>query len=279
MFKQLIHYYLYKVYWVLVLNFNKRKQLTNSKFTIGVTTFKERYDVLFRDLIMRLYYLFPNSEIIVAINGHYNQEIQKDYLEKITAYCQKFPTVKIIFFREPEGLSKLWNRIIIKAQHNKIFLLNDDVLFKKNIIKKIRDSSILSEQIALIDNSFSHFIIDKSIIRKIGWFDERLREIGGEDDDFHVRLRLEDITLKNYSLSIFRSFKPLLKTNSYGNIVKEQIGGYSNFNTEFLLKKWDVRKEKFEGAININRSLGCYWKLKIGMETPKFYKKLNECDE
>jgi hypothetical protein len=278
--KSRINFYTYKLKWVFIfLKKNREKKPFNEIYSIGVTTFLERYEILFKDLIKRLNFSFPGTEIIVAVNGHYNQEKQKEYLLQIEQYCKNFSSVKLIIYEKPQGLSKLWNRILISSTNNKIFLLNDDILFYPSIHKKIDSSGILKENISLINQSFSHFFINKSIIKEVGWFDERLLEIGGEDDDYHVRLTINNIELKNYLFKGLSNFKPKLKVNSYGNMVNAQIGGYSNSNTAFLLKKWDVRNKKFEGATFIYRSMGSYWKLKNGMETPNYYKNLKEGSE
>lgn len=231
----------------------------------------ERYSI-FRDLLKRLVYSFPGNEIVIAVNGHHKTSLQKEYLKSIKVFCKQYSNVKTIIFNEPQGLSKMWNLIIINSSSEKVFLFNDDVLFKRDIRKKIFESGILNERIALIDGSFSHFLIDKTIIKSVGWFDERFIEIGGEDDDFQVRLEIKNIPLKRYRLYLFRSYKPPLIVNSYGKDVLEQVGGYSTVNSKFLLKKWEISDNFFVGAINIVKSQGNYWKLKPGMETPDFYK-------
>lgn len=273
--RSLLLFYYYKVYWFINLRriLRKFKFEDSDRFTIGITTFMDRYSI-FRDLLMRLVYSFPDNEIIIAVNGHYESSLQKEYLTNIEVFCMQFSNVKTIIFKEPQGLSKMWNQILISSSGNKVFLFNDDVLFKRDIRNKIFESGILFERIALIDNSFSHFLIDKTIIKSVGWFDERFTEIGGEDDDFHVRLELENIPLKRYRLNLFRSYKPPLRFNSYGKKVSEQEGGYSTVNSNFLLKKWEISDKRFDGAINIVKSQGNFWKLKPGMETPDFY---NNC--
>lgn len=272
--RSLIRFYYYKIYWFFSLLLPKKSiKSHNNNFTIGVTTFLER-EAIFRNLLKRLVYSFPDTEIVVAINGHYNPTLQKEYLNGINDFCIQYPQVKTIQFLEPQGLSKLWNKIIISSASKKIFLFNDDILFKRHIQNKIVESGILNEEIALIDDSFSHFLIDKKIIKANGWFDERFTEIGGEDDDFHVRLELKGIPLKRFRLNLFSNYKPPLKVNSYGNKTNEQEGGYSTFNSSYLLRKWKVSNEPFDGAVYIVKSQGNYWRLKEDMETPNFYENL-----
>ena len=237
---------------------------------IGITTFKERYSI-FRLLVRRLVYAFPHTEIIVTINGHHDCDAQKRYLREILRFCEQYPQINVISFIASQGLSKLWNQIILSSSNERVLILNDDLLFKKDLQRKIRISGILNEEIALIDNSFSHFLINKSIVRRVGWFDERFTEIGGEDDDFHVRLVMEHIPLKRYNLYAFKSYKPSLKINSYGRRSCSEDGGYSTANTIFLLSKWEVSRFPFKEAVNIEKSQGSYWQLREGMDTPNFY--------
>ena len=99
-------------------------------------------------------------------------------------------------------------------------------------------------------------------IKRVGWFDEGFTEIGGEDDDYHVRLILAGIELKRYNIDRIHNFKPNLKVNSYGKKVIQEKHGYSNANTEYLWDKWEIRNEPFLDAFYIPKSQGSYWKLR-----------------
>lgn len=230
--------------------------------TIGVTTFLDRYDPLFKELLKRLNYCFPKNEIIVVANGHHSSIQQDKYLKRLTEFCNKFPNTVLLKYNQPQGLSKLWNDIIQRSKNENVLILNDDILFDMKF--PIGVSSISSEDFVLINNSFSHFLISKKTIDSVGWFDENLEEIGGEDDDFLVRSHISNIKVENYRIDRLSNYQPKLKVNSYGKKVSEQQGGYSNSNTKYLMEKWKISKSQFEGAIKVDRSLGCYWKLNEG---------------
>ncbi len=270
--KTYLIYLYYKLYWFLTKLINKpiSEQQNKTDLTIGITTFKARKRQV-KDLISRMKFIDKNINIVIAINGDYNESEQLRYLEEIKKYCNRFINIKIIEYIKPEGLSKLWNQIIINSKSDRILLLNDDVLFKKDFLIRLIQENVFKSEIALIDNSFSHFIINKTIIHKVGWFDERFDEIGGEDDDYHVRCELLSIKIERYNLFILKNHKPKLKINSYGKIIADQKSGYSNKNSEFLFKKWDISNKPFPEAAYIEKSMGNYWRIKPGMETPKFY--------
>ena len=55
-------------------------QIVQDNFTIGITTFKDRFEEYFKSYLKHLVTLFPNTRIIVIANGHVDQEGQLNYL-------------------------------------------------------------------------------------------------------------------------------------------------------------------------------------------------------
>ena len=162
----------FRLSWLFV----KRKRfefLRDADFSIGIVTYVDRYDRFFKGLIKKLVTIFPDTEIVIAINGYHDQSIQKDYLEKINGYLSGFPRVKIVQFHEPQSLSRLWNLLILNSSNKKTLILNDDINIAPFFRSNIYSSGILNEDIALINLSWSHFLISKATVKKIGWFDER----------------------------------------------------------------------------------------------------------
>lgn len=271
--KQRALWYFYELYWLALLIKRVRRQdfpapaVSGTKFSIGITTFKERYRLFFKKLLKKMTYLFPDSEIIIAVNGNYDPEKQAPYLDKIKKYCRRFPNVKTVTYLEPQGLSKLWNQIIINSGSDKIFIFNDDIKVSPFFRKDLMESGITGEKVATIKNSWSYFLISKEIIATIGWFDERLLEISGEDDDYLARLALKGISAPGFKIDSIQNYSHKLKINSFG---KDMTGSqpYSDYNSEFLQKKWHKRGTPLDGYV---LSRGKYWKLKEGMETPDFY--------
>jgi len=240
----------------------------NNEYCIGITTFVKRYNIFYKNLIKLIIFIFPDKKIIVAVNGDLDVKKQERYLKKIKEFNDKFENVISIFYKEPQSLSKLWNQIILKANAKRVLILNDDLAITPEFRKNFENCGILNENLAMINNSFSHFIISKKIIRDVGWFDERFKEIGGEDDDFCVRACIKGYSLpKSYTLSGIKNFSYKHSNNSYGVDMDEVR--YSNLNNIFLNEKWEIKDNYFEGSV-YGRSCK-YWKLKKGMETHEYY--------
>ena len=234
--------------------------------TIGITTFKDRFDNCLRPLLTKLSILFPNEQIIVIANGHYLADEQLDFMERFEAFCKRFRNVDPESFADPRGLSFLWNRIIARASSDNIFILNDDIMIKACFRRFIEESGIVRAPVATINSSWSHFKISGDIIDRVGLFDEGFTEIGGEDDDYIARMAMHGLAPDNFSTGSLKKASTGRSrpdaVNSYGKIMAEQQGGYSTVNTEYLRSKWKTSDEHFEGAVEVKGRSTRYWKLK-----------------
>jgi hypothetical protein len=234
--------------------------------TIGITTFLNRYERFFKPLVRKLAVLFPGCRILVIANGNVMKEEQKSYLAAIKEFCDRFPGIELKGHKDPEGLSHLWNRIMLDSGNQKVLMLNDDLKIKPGFRKFIEHSGIMEETIATINSSWSHFLISHEIYEMTGPFDEGLREVGGEDDDYLARLAMSGIKPADYKTgTIARKGKKKRKSNemnSFGRLIAGEEGGYSTVNTEYLKRKWEISDQSFEGAVEIPRKKYRYWKLK-----------------
>ncbi len=234
--------------------------------TIGVTTYKDRFDNCLRPLVAKLSIMFPEEQITVIANGHYLAEEQKEFIREFDAFCAGFNNVEAESYTDPRGLSFLWNRIIARASSDNILILNDDIMIKHGFRRFIEESGIVSYPVATINSSWSHFKISKAVIEKVGLFDEGLREIGGEDDDYLARMAMAGLQAKDLQTGMLASRSkrrmkaPLL--NSYGRDMSKEAGGYSTLNTEYLLSKWETSDERTEGAVEVAGRKKRYWKLR-----------------
>jgi hypothetical protein len=129
------------------------------------------------------------------------------------------------------GLSKLWNTCIIHSPTDKILILNDDITIENSIFFDILESYL--ENVAFkINDSWSHYFIDKNIVSDIGWFDERFLGIGEEDGDFEFRWGSKYKT--NFpSIKIPHIINHIDKESCCKNIEKV-FGKYSIFNRKFM---------------------------------------------
>lgn len=253
--------------WMLLTPFYRiRAKKINCSLTFGITTFMDRYDNCLKPLLSKLVNMAPNCQIVVAANGHVKKQQQQAYLKHITELCNRFDNVQLISYVDPQGLSHLWNQIISNANYEKILLINDDVKIKSSFMSFIIRSGILDQHFATINMSWSHFLISKQIIKRAGWFDEGLKEIGGEDDDYLARLAMESILVPDYLTNTItgklKRNKKMLFVNSYGKNMRTERNGYSTYNSEYLENKWYMSQNYFDGAIEVPNRIVRYWKLK-----------------
>lgn len=234
--------------------------------TIGITTFLNRFEIFFKPLVRKLVFLFPGCRIIVVANGSVLSEEQQLYLDELRKFCRTYGNIELIAYDDPRGLSHLWNRIMDTAGQEKALILNDDLRLKVRFGWFIEKSGILNEDIATINSSWSHFLISRKIFSLAGEFDEGLKEIGGEDDDYLARLSILGIRPADFRTgTIARGKKGSKRTpavNSFGKVMSGEAGGYSTFNTDYLRRKWEISEEYFEGSVEIPRKKYKYWKLK-----------------
>ena len=238
---------------------------TNS-FSIGITTFMDRFETCLKPLLAKLSILFADCQIIVVANGHVRKHEQTEYISQIEKYCSRFSNVQLVTFSEPTGLSCLWNTIIKNSNSSPVLILNDDLRIKERFRSFISASGICTMQIATINRSWSHFMISKSVVSEAGWFDENFREIGGEDDDYLARLAMNGIKPGDFKTdTIVRSGKKSRRNpgmNSYGRDMSKEAGGYSTLNAKYLYEKWDTADEYFDGAVEVQGRKTRFWKLK-----------------
>ncbi|PKP50201.1 MAG: hypothetical protein CVT95_02745, partial [Bacteroidetes bacterium HGW-Bacteroidetes-12] len=124
-------------------------------------------------------------------------------------------------------------------------------------------------------SSWSHFLISKPILSKVGWFDERFPGVGYEDQDYEIRLALRDIPFIDIKVNHLKNIVYQTKDFSYGKNIETDYKKYSSSNGKHYFSKWETSDTAKQGFIYV-RIIQGYAKLKDGMETPNFYPDLNE---
>lgn len=269
--KQLYHAYwkLIDLCWLFIAP--KKQNLAMQKsFSIGIVTYVDRYEIFFKSLINRLAYCCPDTEIVVVVNGYYDIEKQRAYLQQIKLFLSKFKQVKIIDFEEPQSLSKLWNLALINASNEKILIMNDDLKIAPWFGKELKQCKVLENNIALVNRSWSHFVIAKQVVKEIGYFDERFPAVGNEDEDYECRLVLKGIRIETFRMNSLKNIVFKTKNFSYGENISTVNDKYVKANKIFFDKKWSTSETAKEGYVFVE-ILNLFVKLKIGMETPNFY--------
>jgi len=246
---------------------------SSSEFTIGITTYKERYESYLKPLVKKMVYLFPDTPIVIAANGHHNQSGQKEYLQQITKWISSYRNIILITYEQPQGLCKLWNQIVLKSTTQNVFLFNEDINISKSFKAGILSSRILNSELGLINGSYSHFMLNKSIIKEVGWFDERFSGIGYEDHDYEIRMMIANKEMKHFKISGIKNECVVPKDWSYGGDHDVVHTKYSSPNEKYYFSKWKFSDTEVEGFVYVRIAQG-YVKQIEGMETPNFYPEI-----
>jgi hypothetical protein len=249
-------------------------RVRNERYSIGVVTYIRRYEQYLKPLVSQFYKLFPDTEIVIAVNGYYDQAQQEAYLREIRVHVAQYPNVKLITHTEPQSLAKLWNELIINSATPKTIIFNDDVLLLPSFRRHLEKSGVTSMDIAVLKLSWSHFLISKRVVSQIGWFDERFPGVGNEDEDYEARLALRGMPVESVTLGGLKNIVVKTKDFSYGKTVDMVNDKYMNANKRFFHSKWDLSDNPRDGYAYV-RILGRHARIKAGMETPDFYPAMN----
>jgi len=175
--------------------------------TIGIVTFKERLELL-KQMINQLMSLIgiDNVDLIIVVNGNNEEEMPNDYRREILTIANNHDNIYPIICPEFKSLAKLWNTITIFSKTDYNIILTDDLFigneFSLNIILDYINST--GSQFFTINNQFSHFVVTKSILHELGYFDERFIAFGEEDGDMvhrHIEKfgeRMPDLHITNF---------------------------------------------------------------------------------
>jgi len=261
---------------------NKHKNSSQVDYSIGIVTYVERFNKSFKQLALELGRQFPDVEKNVILNGFPDKEKQLRYIKEATAFLNKCGFNRVITFEEHQPLAKGWNLLIINSDAPKIMILNDDCLVGPNFRNEF-ESQRLDYDWVFINESFSHFMTSKKVVKLVGWFDERFLGIGHEDGDYARRC-----AIKNYEYDIgiecpsLKNLQIQEEFVSFTTKKNEKSGNYSLYNERFFKKKWSHASYAKTGYTYIPiRHLkrytdlplgeGSFCKLNRGMETPEFY--------
>ena len=204
---------------------------TMNSFNIAITTFSKRFEYI-TTLIPQIR-SFVDNKIFLIINGEKNGNFNEEYRVNVLKLCASYENVFPVFFVETRGLSKLWNTAIIMSEVNDILILNDDISINTNEIFEKTISHINStiySGLTKINGSFSHLIVNKPMLDKIGYFDERLLGFGEEDGDITYRLGKEKIPVNQF----FTNGVINIVSDIRHDYIKPGIGKYSSFNRNFI---------------------------------------------
>lgn len=229
-----------------------------NKLTVAITTFQKRLPLV-KQLITNIRKSCDN-DIVLVVNADNEKNMDESYRQDLLLFCSNIPNCYPICCPEFKSLPKMWNTAVIFSKTEHILLLNDDVEYTNpNAISDI-EGVINNHGINCfrINFSYSHFVISKTILHTIGYFDERLCAHGEEDGDFVLRYieyygkQVPDITISG-----------IINTAAYdlvGGDFETHDGNKPKFNREFILTKWidDPAGIKGMGVSPVKRAIDDY---------------------
>jgi len=265
------------IYWRYIAPFKWRNYTNDSSnqtshFTIGIVTYIARYDSYFKKLIHQLSVLFPNAEIIVMVNGYYDEKAQTEYLKKVQNQLQSLLNVSYFVEEKPTGLSKLWNTLLIKAKHPLVFIFNDDISISPSLKEELQ--AMRTDTICLLNNSWSHFLYNKATLRQVGWFDERFTGIGNEDQDYEFRLANAGVKLDIIYCNKIKNEVDLPSDYSYGKDMLTVNKKYSASNETHFKNKWTTYPTEQKNTI-YSKKFDMWFDPVPKLPTPDFYPELH----
>lgn len=205
-------------------------------YSIGITTYSYRYTKFLKKLLNDIRQ-FNDNEIILGINGDYKQDFNECYRKEILCFMSTYSKVFPFVFPVFRSLSKIWNNIVINSSNEYVLILNDDTsILNKTFFDLIQENIDLHKTSFMVDGKFCCFVIKKSELNDVGWFDERFLGIGWEDTEFKERYRKK--TGRDF-LNVNNVLHIKMHIDWENVVINQRVGGgkYSAFNKEFYEKK------------------------------------------
>jgi len=206
------------------------------KLTVAITTFQKRLPLV-KKLITDIRKSCDN-DIILVINADNEKDMDESYRRELLLFCSNIPNCFPICCPEFKSLSKMWNTAVIFSKNEHVLLLNDDIVYTNP--KAIDEIQSIINEYSLncfrINYSYSHFVISKTILHIIGYFDERLCAHGEEDGDFVLRYiecygqQVQDVLIPGIT--------NIAAYDLIGGEFETHDGNKPRFNREFILAKW-----------------------------------------
>jgi hypothetical protein len=219
----------------------------------------------------RIEYLTQFMDSYVATTQHLGDRVPDINIlyhnpTKPSKYTTKIPEgfpVRETVIREDCGLTELWNMGIILSPTDWIFLTQDDITFNDGWIDYLEAKIDEGKHDLIHLFHYGAMLFHKSLILKIGWFDERFNGGGFEDIDYQLRISeagLKDRVDRSHD---FIKRDGAVEVGHYCNHHKYEFknngeGWPDNNNSYWMCQKWarrsayDYTKPSFRQYDEIN---------------------------
>ena len=218
-----------------------RRDLSGA-FAIGVTTYSARYERFLRPLHAAISRIFPEVPLTIAVNGHGSPEEQALYLERFQReICASAPPHQhFVLHDRPHGLTTLWNGMLAASPPDRpLLILNDDLRLHAWMRRWAEAFDWPAAELALLNSSWSHFVIAPSTLERVGAFDPGFPGIGFEDMDYTARAGLAGVPISNHLCAYLRHQDDKPATTSFDSISGRVWGKYTSANQEHFAAQWE----------------------------------------
>jgi len=180
-------------------------------------------------------------------------------VDVVVASCDRKRAAKVLtYYKEARfhdgkdypSFSTLVNHCISESDSELICFCADTICPEEEVLEKLL-SAMNTGYLLTMAFRFAMFLINKELIRRIGWFDERFTTGGAEDIDFIKRMKLADIGYWAQDL-VQREKPPRGKNQLHSRWKNIQAGAH-------FRHKWEKDKklfpeEKYVYPIGLERS-------------------------
>lgn len=209
-----------------------------NNISICVVTFRQRLDLI-KNLINKIRINVPNNvDILLVANGNNEEDMPEDYRKEILNLSLSYNNIYPIICPEFKSLCKLWNTLVIFSKTEYNFIICDDVEYENDkILNQIMDYINQTNcEFFTINNGFSHFVLTKTILHKLNYFDERLIGFGEEDGDIvHKYISMFKKSINNININgLYNKASYDLKNEK----IETHVDNKPRFNREFIYNKY-----------------------------------------
>jgi hypothetical protein len=182
----------------------------------------------------------------VYINAQYGKEFDREYRKKMLTFLSEYDNIYPMFTPHFKGLSKMWNNIVVNSSNNNIIICNDDISIKSGFIKEIEKVISDNNTSFRINGSFSHFVVSREEVFRVGFFDERLIGLGEEDGDWCFRFeRYYQKHLPSYNTHNMISYSMNKDSELATDEVTPCNSKYVRWNSDWIFQnKYDPNNEE-----------------------------------
>jgi GT2 family glycosyltransferase len=153
--------------------------------------------------------------------------------------------IEIINFGRNLGVASSWNWFLSNIEGD-LIIANDDIVLKENVIEafvKAKQNEVDKNVVmySTANGSYKIFMVNNSIIKKVGLFDENFWPAYFEDSDMMYRMKLGGYinkeVIKEHDPCIHHEESATLKAQRLLGLNKEHDNNF-NKNKNYYINKW-----------------------------------------